>query len=451
MTKDYVPFQVSARPIHYLGSKLRLLDAIKSELDVVDPSLGTVCDLFSGSGTVSNYLLNFRNVVSVDIQYYSTVIANALSTHINFTINVENEINAIQSSPVNLFLQEAFKEIISYEEFCMKEAACFSKIENLYDIIENGSFYIFSHKREQLSTSPRLQEILERTLSALKAINMQESVQSMITRYYGGLYFSYAQATMMDAILEYAFNQEEPLKSKALAALLSTASEIVNTVGKQFAQPLKVRDTKGNYKRSLLKKILSDRSENVFEVYKKWYIHYLNVSPPLHTLKTLCMDYEEALAALKEENISAIYADPPYTRYHYSRYYHVLETICLRDNPSVSTTFPNGKGGISRAIYREGRHQSPFCIKSKAEDAFINLFKMISELHVPLVLSYSPYPEGKPVTPRLQTIHQLCSLATEYFNSVSVFNPGLFAHSKLNRTDKNFDSNHEAELLIICR
>lgn len=163
------------------------------------------------------------------------------------------------------------------------------------------------------------------------------------------------------------------------------------------------------------------------------------------------MDYAEALKMLKGSNVKVIYADPPYTRYHYSRYYHVLETICLRDNPTVSSTFPNGAGGISRAIYRSERHQSPFCIKSQAESAFELLFQGAKELDVPLVLSYSPFDSSKAVTPRLRTMNQLIDMAHRYYDNVEVLSPGTFTHSKLNSTDNNFESNNEAEKLIICR
>ncbi|HGF7657952.1 TPA: DNA adenine methylase, partial [Enterococcus faecium] len=44
------------RPIHYLGSKLRMIDHLEQIIDEVDPSKGRVYDLFSGSGTVSAYL-----------------------------------------------------------------------------------------------------------------------------------------------------------------------------------------------------------------------------------------------------------------------------------------------------------------------------------------------------------------------------------------------------------
>lgn len=273
----------------------------------------------------------------------------------------------------------------------------------------------------------------------------------MITRYYGGLYFSYYQTVLMDCIAHFVFKKDGILKTKMLAALLSTASEVVNTVGKQFAQPLKIRDVKGNLKQSLLKKIISDRTENVFDVYSKWLHHYFSIGKQTHEYSAIKCNYTDALQKLKGTNIAVVYADPPYTRYHYSRYYHVLETICLRDNPDISTTFPNGNGGISRAIYRTGRHQSPFCIKTQAEPAFEALLKGVKELGVLLILSYSPFDKSKAVTPRLQTIEQLVEKAKDYFDDVQIKSPGTFTHSKLNSTEKNFETNHEAEMIIICQ
>ena len=66
------------RPIHYLGSKLRLAESIRDHLSELDPSGGPVCDLFAGSGTVSLALSCDRNVVAADIQEYSRVLCTAL-------------------------------------------------------------------------------------------------------------------------------------------------------------------------------------------------------------------------------------------------------------------------------------------------------------------------------------------------------------------------------------
>ena len=68
------------RPIHYLGSKLRMLDTIKQAVDLLDDSNGCVCDLFSGSGTVSRYLSSYRDVIAADIQMYSSILCEATMT-----------------------------------------------------------------------------------------------------------------------------------------------------------------------------------------------------------------------------------------------------------------------------------------------------------------------------------------------------------------------------------
>ena len=437
------------RSIHYLGSKLRMLEAIKAAIDDVATGNGAICDLFSGSGTVSKYLLQYGDVISVDIQKYSQVICEASMCLLEEAPDVNDVLQDIKNHAVSGALNYCFRELIEYEKKCSSMAKSGS-IAALYEIIERGSLYILEKgQADEITTELRF--CMELCLSKVNQTVLLDRTDSMICRYYGGLYFSYEQSVVLDCIAHWVFEQKGLVHTKALAALLSTASDIVNTVGKQFAQPLKVRYSKGALKTSLLNKFTTDRSEDVYSIFAKWLSYYFSVGDNTHNCFTICDDYVNALEQLKMHKVSAVYADPPYTRYHYSRYYHVLETICLRDNPEVSTTFPNGKGGISRAIYRSERHQSPFCIKSQAEGAFDVLFQKVNELKVPLVLSYSPFDASKAVTPRLQTIDQLVEKAKNYFTEVTVVSPGEFTHSKLNSTEKNFEANHEAELLIVCR
>ena len=436
------------RPIHYLGSKLRMLEAIKSSIDFVDKTNGTICDLFSGSGVVSKYMVQYRDVISVDIQHYSSVLCEASVKKISETINIDETINAIKNSVISKQLIDNYSSLLDYERNSINKAQN-DELDSLYEIIENGSLYIYINESPK-NISRKLSCCLEACILNLQKNKMITSPDTMIIRYYGGLYFSYKQAMELDTIASYAFSKTGLLRTKIIAALLSTASEIVNTVGKQFAQPLKVRDSNGAWKKTLKKKILQDRSLNTYNIFREWLSYYLSIGTLNHNLISLCMDYREALRLIHNKKVKVVYADPPYTRYHYSRYYHVLETICKRDNPAVTTTFPNGQGGISRAIYREGRHQSPFCIKNQAAEAFENLFNGIYELNVPLVLSYSPYETSKASTPRLQKIDQIVDMAYKYYNHVFVQSPGEFTHSKLNSVEKNFDANHNAELLIVC-
>ena len=426
-----------------------MLDAIKESVDEVAIGDGAICDLFSGSGTVSKFFLQYRDVISVDIQKYSQVICEASMRLLAEAPNVNEILQDINNHAVSNALEYCFCELIEYEKKCTSLAKS-GNIAALYEIIECGSLYTLE-KGQSDELTGELKACMELCLSKINETVLLDRTDSMICRYFGGLYFSYEQSVALDCIAHWVFEQNELVHTKALAALLSTASDIVNTVGKQFAQPLKVRNSKGELKSSLLNKITTDRSEDVYTIFAKWLSYYFSVGDNTHNCFTICDDYANALEQLKKHNVSVVYADPPYTRYHYSRYYHVLETICLRDNPEVSTTFPNGKGGISRAIYRSERHQSPFCIKSQAEGAFDVLFQKVKELKVPLVLSYSPFDTSKAVTPRLQTIDQLVEKAKNYFAEVTVVSPCEFTHSKLNSTEKNFEANHEAELLIVCR
>lgn len=438
------------RPIHYLGSKLRILDTIGEAVNSVSPGNGRICDLFSGSGTVSRYFAQSRPVTAVDIQEYSRVLCAAVLMPIRFPFTGPEFVANVKASKEYATLSAAFEPLLSYERTAT-ESAKQGDIDHLYDLIANGSVIIaergFQLKSQELSSAIR------DSLQLLDKMGLSNSVDTMVTRYFGGLYFSVEQAICIDAALNYIYRQitVASMRNSLLAALLSATSEIVNTVGKQFAQPLQVLDKDGKPKRKLLKKILDDRAVSFWNPFEEWINAYSALEPtPFSSHEVLRLDFRDALKQLQQSDVAVVYADPPYTRYHYSRYYHVLETICLRDLPEISPTFVGGTQ-LSRGIYREGRHQSPFCIRSKAGEAFDHLFAGVAELKVPFVLSYSPFSESSLATPRLQTIEQLLSKARYYYEDVALVSPGRFMHSKLNAVEKNYEAEQEAELLIVCQ
>ena len=438
------------RPIHYLGSKLRILATIGEAVNSVSPGNGRICDLFSGSGTVSRYFAHSRPVTAVDIQEYSRVLCSAVLMPAKFPFTGPELASKIKASKEYALLLDSFEPLLSYER-AATEKAKHDDIDSLYDLIANGSVIV--SERGSLPKSKALSSAIQSSLKLLDKAGLSNSVETMVTRYFGGLYFSVEQAICIDAALDYFYSQisDTSIRNSLLAALLSTTSEIVNTVGKQFAQPLQVLDKNGEPKRKLLKKILDDRAVSFWGSFDEWVDAYSALEPtPFSSHEVLCLDFRDALKQLQQTDISVVYADPPYTRYHYSRYYHVLETICLRDLPEISPTFVGGTQ-LSRGIYREGRHQSPFCIRSKAGKAFDDLFVGVAELKVPFVLSYSPFSESSLATPRLQTIEQLLDRAKCYYEDVSLVSPGHFMHSKLNAVEKNFEAEQEAELLIVCQ
>lgn len=429
------------RTINYLGSKLRLLEFIEDKIvDIAPPGTG-ICDLFAGSGCVSRKLSRHFPVISCDIQNYSRVICNALLNRFEVTDDiVDNFFRSINTESAKR-LRGAFSLMIEMEQNAIES----KDLELLTCILEHGSIEVFNIEHDGSMISNYL-------LATGRELNEGglDDVRSLISRYYGGVYFSYKQAVDIDILLEGIYKAVPPAsRDLFLAALLSTASDIVDTVGKHFAQPIKARDSKGNIKNIVYSKAVKDKTINVVTLYREWLSRYMSLKKNLLPHVAMQGDYETCLKSLPD-NVSTVYADPPYTRDHYSRFYHVLETMTLRDSPRISMVKSHGLSHVSNGIYRESRHQSPFCIRSKAPGAFRRMFELTSSVGKNMVLSYSPYDVTKKTHPRVVTMRQLTEIAQEYYDKVEVVSAGGFKHNKLNSSEHFLEASDEAESLIVC-
>lgn len=434
------------RPIHYLGSKLRILDAIEDAIDELDPTKGRVCDLFSGSGTVSLELSKQRPVTASDIQEFSRVLASALLRQPHKLPNCSTLWDKAMRSNLFTVLSGALDGLLDYEDRAIK-AAMNGSPDNLLETIEHGS--IIACANEGSGCSFELNKALQSVAESLAAPGIADSACTLVTRHYGGLYLSYKQAIAIDCLLgvvDQVNNPEE--RDFLLAVVLAVLSQVVNTVGKQFAQPMKVRDSAGVYKYKLSKKAIKDRTIDTKECFLEQFELFRKAGTRSLDNHVHRSDYRDLLKALSPGDVSVIYADPPYSRYHYSRYYHVLETVALRDNPEISSNPVTGK--MSRGVYRKDRHQSPFSIKSQAHNAFHELYCLSAHLGCPLLLSYSPYPTNRPATPRMITIQELVRSAKCYYREVETRPITSFLHSKLNSSEKNFSAVDLSELLVLC-
>nr|WP_255651455.1 DNA adenine methylase [Corallococcus sp. AS-1-12] len=440
--------RIAFRPIHYLGSKLRLVETILETIEQVELPHGSACDLFAGSGTVSLALAHGRDVIAVDIQEYSRVVCSAMLRQSWDTALGESLLADVRRSAHLEKLAQALEPLLSYEERCIEDAVA-GNPDPLCELVEQGSLLAHARKSpEKISTG--LEKALASTSRRLARGDLDSHPGTLTTRYFGGVYFSFRQTLQLDALLErvHAFPTRE--RDYYLAPVLSTASEIVNTVGKQFAQPIRPRDSEGRPKHHLTRQIIRDRSLETFDVFANWMARYQQLPRTQHHHKVLRLDYQEFLSQF-DGRLGVVYADPPYTRDHYSRFYHVLETMCLRDNPEVSTMRLGGHELLSRGFYRVDRHQSPFCIKSQAPGAFARLFAGVRRLESPLVLSYSPYQKDEGARPRLMTVESIVALAREHFRDVDVQSVGRYAHNKFNQHQLNTRVFYDSEVLIVCR
>lgn len=439
----------SLRPIHYLGSKLRMLGAIDRVLDEADPDRGLTCDLFSGSGVVSSSLSKKRRMLAVDIQEYARVLGEAL---INPVRVPEKELARMIEEFENDGLRErlawAMEPLISAEERFISEAAGGAP-SSLYDLLEAGS--VARARIDGVESLPQsCATLFERTLERLEEEGLMRDRRTIITRYYGGLYFGFNQSIKLDYLLTVANSGATRWRDLLVAAVLSTASETTATVGNQFAQPLRPRRSDGSPKPNVWKRIAKARSKDVFEGFKHWVDRYSNRSGMTKGGRAVRADFREFLTSF-DGPVSAFYVDPPYTRDHYSRYYHVLETMSLRDNPDITRSRASGDDTATRGLYREGRHQSPFCIKSKAPSAFKELFSLLRDFDAPVALSYSPGSKNGQSRPRVMDIQEVARIAESSFGSVEEIPISQLSHSKLTRKDKQLDTPDEAEKIMLCK
>ncbi|MFP3882956.1 MAG: DNA adenine methylase [Actinomycetota bacterium] len=427
------------RTVQYLGSKYRILDRIVETIENVARPSGSVVDLFAGSGVVARRISDSWPTVAVDIQEYSRVLASALLAPTNASDEaIEHILEDAHHRAADL--QSSVRELLNFEQEAVQSA--YTDPTALVSVLENGSMLALDNQPDAMA--PVLRQALSEGNDRLS-----KGPGSVMLRYYGGVYFSYTQALELDAIAEAARDLPGTARVPALAAVLSTASQVVTSVGSHFAQPINPRTADGAIKQYAVESILKSWGQSVFPTFRRWLDRYFRLTPTRFGGSARRQDFRAALEDLPDD-VAAVYADPPYTRDHYSRFYHVLETLARGDEPLVSTVNSAGSSKLSKGLYRTGRHQSPFCIKSQAPTAFRQLMEPLASQHIPLVISYSPYQKGTRSRPRLMTVEALSKLAGEFYPRVAVESVGRIAHSKLNNKATNAEVCYDAELLVVC-
>lgn len=443
-----VPALGPFRPIQYLGSKKNLAPVISDVIAALRGNEERVCDLFAGSGVVSQELARTGPVTAVDVQAYSSGLVNALlkSKPEDYAVLESNAFwSRVEHFHSNLVV--LFKELMEYEEQALTEIGQ-GGASKIQDLIEFGSVAAYV-QRQNRDRPNHLAVKMDATLRRLRNQTIP-SRWTLTTRYFGGSYFSYRQAAMLDSIAMAAEALDPPQARAAQSVMLSTASDIVGTVGKQFAQPMRIVKADGRVQRLLCDRLAKDRARDVKSVYLRW-LEKWRCKPDVTRYKHSALHGDVLDISEQDLECDVYYADPPYTIDHYSRFYHVLETMTLRDDPSLSEMRKAGRTSIMRGLYREERHQSLFSIPSKAPDAFRRLFANVASRKASFVVSYSPYDVTEGNRARVVTLDFLAQLARESYEVVDIVSVGEHSHRKLNQAELNFSTRVDAERLIICK
>lgn len=432
------------RPIQYLGSKARLLDQIEATVEL-ERCAGrpVVCDLFAGTGVVTRRLARSGPVIGSDVQEYSRVLTNA---QLNPRALSKGEISAVLSQVVataDEMLSRHLVGLINYEKALLEAGTSDAAVS---DLVEFGSIAAWNGR---LSVPKSVTRELDQLLAPL-GVTGTLADSAVLTGYYGGVYFSYAQAVQLDAMCRVAHACPSAMRDTVLSAALSTASDLVSSVGGHFAQPIRLRDRAGSVKASSVSTLRLQRKRDALPRFQYWLSKWSNLPPPEFSGTARRADFRNELDEMPED-VGVVYADPPYTRDHYSRFYHVLETMARGDNPGLSTTRTRGNDEVSRGLYRKVRHQSPFSIVGAAPQAFQELCEALVSRQVPLVLSYSPIPETDKPRARVMAMPDLLDILNDSFRNVRVTPVEGVGHAKLNAKRLNAGRTYDAEVLITCR
>ena len=339
-------------PVSYMGTKRRLAGQVANI--VTDLTPGPFVDLFAGMCSVGSAVAPSRQVWSNDLQRFAHTVATA--------------------------------------RFCSRElaprsidaaGACFSTAQKEAQQLRArfGAREAFEQRALDAGRITQLSETFEEGIARANTLASQKASKryDVITTRFAGTYFSYGQSIEIDSIrraIDVAYPPAEATADVhrwALLALCVAMSRCTTSTG-HFAQPLapKARN---------LGKFAAQRTRSIWT-------EWLNAFPLMiptgsRAWRAKNRAYQttanELLAEMTKERAPAvIYADPPYTKDQYSRFYHLYETLILYDHPEA-----HGRG-----LYRQGRSVSEYCAKGTVAPAMRDLIASAARLGSSLVLSY---------------------------------------------------------------
>jgi adenine-specific DNA methylase len=208
---------------------------------------------------------------------------------------------------------------------------------------------------------------------ATKARELSSKSQSAFCRAYGGWYYSPLQALTLDALRRAADTVGE--SELAIASVIQAASICAASPG-HTAQPFKP-DTRA--------------APFVLEAWKKdarvmacRAAERLGKRHALVEGEAIADDAEQVAASLNEGDLA--FLDPPYSAVHYSRFYHVLESIAQNHVGEVS--------GAGRYPNPKDRPHSAFSVQTKSDDALVRLMKVIAERGASALLTFPAGPSS---------------------------------------------------------
>jgi adenine-specific DNA-methyltransferase len=338
------------------GSKLRLTPLLAAAVCSNLPAGSPILDAMAGTGIVSRMLSGRFRVSVNDANAYAAVFARSQGATLTSDADelierlrhvASRNFEALMCLAPTSFATEAdfFHGDLSDERFGHYEQFCRQQVIMRSESLPGGAPY-----------------------------------QLCLARY-ANSYFGVAQCAQLDSLraaIDEVSPGATPERDLLLSALLMAAS--VCSTGPHFAQPRKLtmasfRDTVERRARSVIWE---------FELA----VRRMAARPPLrHPIESASQwDWRKAVThfarGLGERRPAAVYFDPPYSKFQYSRYYHLLNVLISYDYPSIH--------GIGRYPPLAERFSSRFEHNSNpALCEFEDAFNLCRDLGLRVFVSYS--------------------------------------------------------------
>ena len=322
--------------IKYMGSKRGLLNQGLGSLLLKEAANGSrFVDLFSGTGRVAWYVSESVDVpvLAADLQHYAVVLAGAV-------IERDYVIDEVQVS----------------EEW----------LEPVEDVLKIRWY------EDPMKVATRKGGITRDVVLEARALCTTEPGGPIWTSY-GGHYFSPSQAITFDLLLEQLPQGDELFIRFCKALLVIAASQCAAAPG-HTAQPF--QPTEG-----ALRHIAVSWERDPVAIIK-------GLLPSLarrHGRQKGRAIVANANAMAEElTKGDVVFVDPPYSSVHYSRFYHVLETMARGSCGPVS--------GVGRYPPTSERPKSAYSIKSQALRAMLDLLERLAINRCCVILTF---PSGR--------------------------------------------------------
>lgn len=402
----------NGRTIYYLGNKAHVSKSIAAicfeEFGGAKPAF----DVFAGSASVARAFSGYMPVIANDIQVYSWKLCRAsLQCSLGARQSVLSTTGAREMAERCDILLRRFRSYLELE--CELTRAALEGA----DCVEG------------------------RRLELASQLRAAAGPDSPIVSEYGAIYFTIRNACELQTLLDFAteFVDEERLLVEA--TVLSLASWCAVTVGNQFAQPQKFTDARGVTKRNAVLMYQRRMSRSIIPAAFDAILNYPYSEKKYQ--QNICLNMKDIDAVVSYgPDAGFLYLDPPYGREHYSRYYHVLESMATGDY-SVEAA--------SSTRMRVERFQSPYSIRSQAEDAFDTLLSTARHLKLPVAVSFVDETAGAKVANRVFSIDDVRRVISRHFSSLKEHNVSSRRYSQMNRIPRESDKRITEEVLIIAR